>query len=150
MHDLASMPAPRAEHDLTACVCNKTRIAARVVTRIYDDALRPVRLRATQFALLVGLGDEGAMSIAALAKLMAMDRSTLTRNLRPLETGGLVTRGDEGWRRSRSVEITAKGRARLQQGLPLWRSAQSEMMRKLGPSSWSRVQAGLDLVAGLG
>jgi len=144
------MSAPKAEHDLTACVCNKTRIAARVVTRVYDDALRPVHLRATQFALLVALGDEGAMSIAALAKLMAMDRSTLTRNLRPLETGGLVARGDEGWRRSKGVELTAKGRARLQQGVPLWRSAQSEMMRKLGPSSWSRVQAGLDLLAGLG
>ena len=144
------MSAPRAEHDLTACVCNKTRIAARVITRIYDEALRPARLRATQFALLVVLGQDGAMSIAALAKLTAMDRSTLTRNLRPLETGGLVARGDEGWRRSKSVEITAKGRVRLRQGLPLWRSAQSEMMRRLGPSSWSRVQAGLDLLAGIG
>jgi len=144
------MSARRAEHDLNACVCNKARMAARVVTRIYDEALRPVRLRATQFALLVALGSDGAMSIAALAKLMAMDPSTLTRNLRPLETGGLVARGEEGWRRSKSVEITAKGRARLQQGLPLWRSAQSEVLRKLGPSSWSRVQAGLDLLAGIG
>jgi DNA-binding MarR family transcriptional regulator len=144
------MPARRAEHDLNACVCNKARMAARVVTRIYDEALKPVRLRATQFALLVALGIDGAMSIAALAKLMAMDRSTLTRNLRPLETGGLVARGDEGWRRSKRVEITAKGRAQLQQGLPLWRSAQSEVLRKLGPSSWSRVQAGLDLLAGIG
>ena len=144
------MSARRAEHDLNACVCNKARMAARVVTRSYDEALRPVRLRATQFALLVALGSDGAMSIAALAKLMAMDPSTLTRNLRPLETGGLVARGEEGWRRSKSVEITAKGRARLQQGLPLWRSAQSEVLRKLGPSSWSRVQAGLDLLAGIG
>src|SRR5262245_39521938 len=136
--------------DLSACVCNKTRTAARVVTRLYDEALRPVQLRATQFALLVSLGDGGAMSIAALAKLMAMDRSTLTRNLRPLETGGLVALGDEGWRRSRSVGITAKGRARLRQGLPLWESAQSEVLRRLGPSNWSRVQAGLDLLAGMG
>jgi DNA-binding MarR family transcriptional regulator len=144
------MSAPRAEHDLNACVCNKTRMAARVVTRIYDEALRPARLRATQFALLVALGIDGAMSIAALARLMAMDRSTLTRNLRPLETGGFVARGDEGWRRSKSVEITAKGRARLREGLPLWRSAQSEVLRRLGPSNWSRVQAGLDLLAGIG
>ena len=144
------MSARRAEHDLNACVCNKARMAARVVTRIYDEALRPVRLRATQFALLVALGSDGAMSIAALAKLMAMDRSTLTRNLRPLETGGLVERGDEGWRRSRSVEITAKGRVRLRQGLPLWRSAQTQVLRRLGPSNWSRVQTGLDLLAGIG
>ena len=145
------MSIPIHKHDdLRACVCNKTRTAARVVTRLYDEALRPARLRATQFALLVALGDDGAMSIAALAKLMAMDRSTLTRNLRPLETGGLVARGDERWRRSRSVEITAKGRARLRQGLLLWESAQSEVMRRLGPSNWSHVQTGLDLLAGIG
>jgi len=144
-----SAPVPRHD-DLRACVCNKTRTATRVVTRIYDEALRPARLRATQFALLVALGDDGAMSIAALAKLMAMDRSTLTRNLRPLEAGGLVARGDEGWRRSRSVAITAKGRARLRQGLPLWEAAQSEVLRRLGPSNWSRVQTGLDLLAAIG
>jgi DNA-binding MarR family transcriptional regulator len=142
-------PMP-AHDDLRACVCNKTRTAARVVTRIYDEALRPVRLRASQFALLVALGDDGAMSIAALAKLMAMDRSTLTRNLHPLETDGFVARGDEGWRRSKSVEITAKGRARLRQGLPLWETAQREVLRRLGPSNWSRVQTGLDLLAGIG
>ena len=145
------MSIPIHKHDdLRACVCNKTRTAARVVTRLYDEALRPVRLRATQFALLVALGDEGAMSIAALAKLMAMDRSTLTRNLRPLETGGLVARGDEGWRRSKSVEITAKGRGQLRQGLPFWESAQSEVLRRLGPANWSRVQTGLELLAGIG
>ena len=136
--------------DLRACVCNKTRTAARVVTRLYDEALRPVRLRATQFALLVALGDDGAMSIAELAKMMAMDRSTLTRNLRPLETEGLVVLGDEGWRRRRSLEITSKGRARLRQGLPLWESVQGEVLRRLGPSNWSRVQTGLDLLVGIG
>ena len=145
----SSVPVPRHD-DPGACVCNKTRTASRVVTRLYDEALRPIGLRATQFALLVTLGDEGAMSIAALAKLMAMDRSTLTRNLDPLETEGLVARGDEAWRRSRSVDITAKGRARLRQGLPLWESAQSEMLRRLGPSNWARVQTGLDLLAGIG
>lgn len=135
--------------DLSACICNKTRTAARVVTRLYDEALRPIHLRTTQFALLAALGDEGAMSIAALAKLMAMDRSTLTRNLRPLETQGLVALGDEGWRRSRSIEITAKGRARLRQGLPHWESAQREVLSRLGASNWSRVQADLDLLVGI-
>jgi DNA-binding MarR family transcriptional regulator len=144
------MPAARPEHAIDACVCNKARMAARVVTRIYDEALRPTGLRANQFAVLVALGTDGAMSIAALAKAMAMDRSTLTRNLLPLEAARLVTRGDEGWRRSKSVDITAKGRARLRDGLPLWQAAQSELFRKLGPASWSRVQAGLDLIAGLG
>ena len=144
------MPVVTARHVTKACACHKTRIAARVLTRLYDGALRPARLRATQFAVLVALAVDGAMSITLLAKQLAMDRSTLTRNLRPLETGGLVTRGDEGWRRSRTVEITAKGRARLRKGLPLWHSAQGALSRKLGPSNWSRVQTGLDLLVGLG
>ena len=144
------MPVVTARHVAKACACHKTRMAARALTRLYDGALRPARLRATQFAVLVALGVDGAMSITVLAKLMGMDRSTLTRNLRPLERGGLVARGDEGWRRSRTVEITTKGRARLRKGLPLWQSAQRALLRKLGPANWSRVQTGLDLLVGIG
>jgi len=88
------------------------------VTRAYDDALRPVGLRATQLAVLIAVGIEGAVSITALAKLMGMDRSTLTRNLRPLEREGLVAVGLEGWRRSRTLEITNNGRTRLREALP--------------------------------
>ena len=72
------------------------------------------------------------MSITALAKFMGMDRSTLTRNLRPLEKEGLITLGDEGWRRSRTLEITKAGRSRLREALPLWSSAQRTLKRKLG------------------
>lgn len=134
---------------LKACACHKTRMAARALTRLYDEALKPARLRGTQFAVLVALAIDGALSIAALAKLMGMDRSTLTRNLRPLEKGGLAVRGEEGWRRSRTIGITAKGRARLRQGLPLWQSAQSGLRERLGPSNWARVQTALDILVGM-
>jgi DNA-binding MarR family transcriptional regulator len=79
------------------------RTAARAVTRAYDEALRPVGLRATQLSVLLAVAAEDPMSITALAKFMGMERSTLTRNLRPLEKEGLVTLGDEGWRRSNSA-----------------------------------------------
>ena len=88
------------------CACQKVRTAARAVTRAYDEALRPVGLRATQLAVLVAVAMDDAISITALAKFMGMDRSTLTRNLRPLEKEGLVRLGMEGWRRSRTLEIT--------------------------------------------
>jgi DNA-binding MarR family transcriptional regulator len=127
------------------CACHKVRMAARAVTRAYDAALRPARLRTSQLAVLVAIdNNDGAISIVALAKIMVMDRSTLTRNLRPLEKEGLVTIGLEGWRRSRALEITEQGRSRLQEALPLWRRAQYALRRRLGDRSWADVHDCLD------
>lgn len=129
---------------LENCACHKVRIAARAVTRAYDEALRPVGLRATQLSVLVAAAADDALSITALAKFMGMDRSTLTRNLRPLESEGLIAVGLEGWRRSRALEITAKGRSRMQEALPLWRKAQQALRRKLGDKTWDVIHNNLD------
>jgi len=129
---------------LESCACHKVRIAARAVTRAYDEALRPVGLRATQLSVLVAAAADDALSITALARFMGMDRSTLTRNLRPLESDGLIALGLEGWRRSRALEITAKGRSRMQQALPLWRKAQQALRRKLGDKTWDVIHNNLD------
>ena len=126
------------------CVCHRTRMAARAVTRLYDDTLRPVGLRATQLAVLVAVGGDNVVSITALAKFMGMDRSTLTRNLTPLERDGLIRVGNEGWRRSRTVEITKKGRSRLREALPLWEEAQETLRRELGLRRWAVIRADLD------
>ena len=99
------------------CVCQKVRAAARSVTSAYDEALRPVRLRATQLAVLAAVGVDGSVSISALADQLGMDRTTLSRNLGPLKKGGLVDVGAEGWRRSRTLEITKKGRSRLREAV---------------------------------
>jgi len=128
-----------------SCACHKVRMAARAVTRAYDDALRPARLRASQLAVLVAINNnDGAISITAFAKIMGMDRSTLTRNLGPLEQEGLVTVGLEGWRRSRSLEITKKGQSRLREALPYWEQAQETLRRNLGDQNWGSVQDSLD------
>ena len=129
---------------LDSCACHRVRTAARAVTRAYDDALRPVGLRATQLSVLVAAAADDALSITALAKLMGMDRSTLARNLRPLETEGLIAVGDEGWRRSRALTITKKGRSRLQEALPLWEKAQQALQRKLGDRRWDLIRRDLD------
>ena len=125
-------------------VCHRTRIATRAVTRLYDDTLRSVGLRATQLAVLVAVGNDNVVSITALAKFMGMDRSTLTRNLTPLERDGFIRVGNEGWRRSRTVEITKKGRSRLREALPLWKKAQETLRRKLGLRRWAVIRADLD------
>ena len=129
---------------LEHCLCNRTRMASRAVTRLYDEMLRPVGLRATQLAVLVAVGSREAVSITALAKIMGMDRSTLTRNLAPLKREGLIRVGNEGWRRSRTVEITKTGRARLREASSLWEDAQNALRRKLGVRKWAVIRADLD------
>lgn len=131
---------------IETCACHRIRMAARAVTRRYDEALRPVGLRATQVSLLAAVALEGAMSIRSLAAAVGMDRSTLTRNLAPLERDGLLVVGSEGWRRSRTLAITARGRARLQRALPLWEKAQARLKRELGARRWDGIQTSLDHV----
>jgi DNA-binding MarR family transcriptional regulator len=129
---------------LESCACHRVRTAARAVTRAYDEALRPVGLRATQLSVLVAVAADDALSITALARLMGMDRSTLTRNLGPLETEGLIALGLEGWRRSRILEITRKGRTRLREALPLWDKAQQALRTRLGDRRWDLIRKDLD------
>jgi DNA-binding MarR family transcriptional regulator len=91
-----------------SCMCHRTRMATRALTRLYDDSLRSVGLRATQLAVLVGVGGDDVVSITALAKFMGMDRSTLTRNLAPLEREGLIRVGNEGWRRRAWLKLQTR------------------------------------------
>lgn len=127
---------------IETCACHRIRMAARAVTRSYDEALRPAGLRATQLSLLAAVAAGGALSIRALAAQLGMDRSTLARNLAPLEREGLLAVGEEGWRRSRTLAITARGRARLRAAAPLWEKAQWRLRREMG-RRWSAVQKSL-------
>ena len=146
----ASCHAYTRDMDLTAlindCVCLKVRTAARAVTRVYDDALRPVGLRATQLSALVAVAASEAVSIAALSRLLGMDRSTLTRNLRPLEEKGLVALGPEGHHRSRTLSITSKGEQLVRKALPLWEKTQGRLRDELKKPHWTNFHAELDHV----
>lgn len=138
-HDMAT-----DEREILAeCACHNVRMAARNVTRTYDEVLRPTGLRATQLAVLLAVSLGEAPSIAALADFMQMDRSTLTRNLQPLEENGLVALGAEGRYRARPLNITEKGRARLRDALPLWRQAQEALKKRIGPGVWRGVHESL-------
>jgi DNA-binding MarR family transcriptional regulator len=106
--------------------------------------LRSTGLRATQLAVLVAVDRDEAFSITTLAKFISMDRSTLTRNLAPLEREGLIRVGREGWRRSRTVEMTNKGRSRLREALPFWENAQETLRQKLGSRKWPVIMADLN------
>ena len=149
MHDMASESSisPLAQSLLDTCLCHNARMASRVITRAYDEALRPTGLRATQVAVLAAVGARGALSIKSLANSLEMERTTLTRNLRPLEEQGHVAIAPEGRHRSRVLTLTKSGQAALLKALPLWQAAQRSAMRQLGDQRWPAVQrAFADLV----
>jgi DNA-binding MarR family transcriptional regulator len=129
-------------------MCHKTRMAARAITRTYDDALRSTGLRATQLSVLAAVGARGALSIQSLADSLEMDRTTLTRNLRPLEDRGYVLLAPERRHRSRVLTLTDAGHAVLMEALPLWEQAQRRIKRRLGAERWPAVQEALaELIA---
>jgi DNA-binding MarR family transcriptional regulator len=123
-------------------------MAARVVTRAYDDALRPTGLRATQVSVLAAVAAHGALSIKSLADALQMERTTLTRNLRPLEERGYVALAPERRYRSRVLTLTASGRAALLAALPRWEEAQRTIKKSLGRQRWPEVQEALGALIG--
>jgi DNA-binding MarR family transcriptional regulator len=103
------------------CLCLHVQRAARALARRFDDALRPVGLTSGQFSLLMSLNRPDPPGIAAVAALLAMDRTTLTAAFKPLRRRRLIAvRSDPADRRSRQVSLTAKGRAILLRAVPVW------------------------------
>lgn len=131
------------------CTCFGLRKAARAVTQMYDQALKPSGLRGTQFSLLVAARRAGPRGIGELAELLVMDRTTLTRNLKPLLDQGLLERIEGADRRRRAVAITARGRAALARALPYWREAQASLAGSLGRARWRRLLGDLRDTANL-
>jgi DNA-binding MarR family transcriptional regulator len=120
-----------------------------VVTRAYDEALRPARVNASQLAILAAVDVDDATSIAALSKRLAMDRTTLSRNLRPLERARWIRLGPEAWRRSKTVHVTGEGRQRLTAAKSLWEQAQTSFLKRVGRTEWKRVEADLKGITAL-
>lgn len=127
-----------AQAVLDRCLCKRTRAAARAITRFYDEELRSTGLRPSQVEVLVTVAARGEPSISALADELVMDRTTLTRNLRPLEQRHLVAVAAEG--RSRLVKLTPAGEAMLAEAVDHWERAQSAIERRLGQSGIASVR----------
>jgi DNA-binding MarR family transcriptional regulator len=131
------------------CACLQLRRAARLVTQWYDEALRPSGVRATQFTLLVAIRLMSPAPITELAKVMGMDRTTLTRNLKPLETNGWIQVQTGQDRRVRAVTLTEPGQEALDRALPLWKSVQARVVEGLGAEKWCQLAALLQETATL-
>lgn len=126
------------------CVCFNLRKASRAITQIYEEALQPAGIRGTQYSLLVGISLGGAAGVGALAEGLATDRTTITRNLRPLVDGGFIEMVPGPDRRRRVVRLTRKGRATLKMAYPLWVGAQRRVMRELGEERFAVLKSVVD------
>lgn len=142
-------PTPRDPADVAACTFANLRKATRAVTQFYEAALTPLELTATQFTLLATLERRGALRLTDLAEALVMDRTTLTRNLKPLTERGLVVVGADEDRRVRRLTVSKRGGALLKQATPLWRDAQRHLVDGLGNDRWATLLDELDATVDL-
>jgi DNA-binding MarR family transcriptional regulator len=127
-----------------SCLCLHARRAARALSRRFDEAFRPLGLTNGQFSLMMSLNRPQAPSIGQVSALLAMDRTTLTANLKPLVRRGLMTvRPDEADRRSRRLALTPEGRKLLAAAVPVWKRTHAALERLLGRSEPNRLRADL-------
>jgi DNA-binding MarR family transcriptional regulator len=127
-----------------ACLCLHVQRAARALARRFDQVLQPADLTSGQFSLLMSLNRPEPPALGSVAALLAMDRTTLTANLKPLERRGLLKVSvDKEDRRSRRLIITAAGRALLRKAYPLWKQAHVEIEFLVSPGSLDELRNAL-------
>ena len=144
--------------DVVNCSCAALRRASRAASQHYDAAFQPLGLKATQFTLLASLARRGATSPASglalsrLADLLVVERTTLTRNLKPMESRGLIEITPDEDRRRKRISITKAGERLFEDALPLWTEAQAGFLKSLGDARWKRMakDLGFAVTAGLG
>ena len=138
------------ELDMSAmenCVCFNLRWVTRKVTQFFDAEMRRHGIRPTQGTILAALNARDSWSMAELSDWLGMDRTTLVRNLRPLQRDGLVQAAGGGRGGRVELSITATGRKKIEECLPAWRSAQSAAVKTLGEQRWSAILSDLETAA---
>lgn len=139
MHDYLSV----MDDDLSQCLVLNTRMAARAVTRRYDRALRPFGITAAQFSILTSMVARPERSVTDMARSIAIDRTTLSRNLDLLVRKGLVSGHEADKGNGRLVALTNEGNDLVRELLPQWRQAQAEMRELLVAPDLKAVVASL-------
>jgi DNA-binding MarR family transcriptional regulator len=148
------MPTPAVPFETTRhvrehCLCLAAQSAARTLARLFDEALRPVGITSGQFSLLMSLNSPEPPTLGAISSVLAMDRTTLTANLKPLERRGLVTSiVDADDRRVRRLGLSKSGRAALRAALPIWKKSHAQLDARLDQAAGAEaLRAGLRALA---
>jgi DNA-binding MarR family transcriptional regulator len=124
-----------AESTSAACISTRIRQLSRIITRVYDDALRPLGITASQFTLLTQLAQQDGITAVEIGHTLDIEKSTLSRNLKRLLALGHLTMDPPAGRRGRGLHLTPKGEMVIQQGFPVWRDAQTRTIGVMGPES---------------
>lgn len=146
---LTELDLERCAQAAANCACFNLRKASRAVTQLFDEVLQPTGLRSTQLVILLAAALFERASVSHLARELVMDRSTLTRNLRPLISAGLLDLSAGKDAREKQVNLTAEGRKSLAKALPIWAAAQQRFVDHVGASRWQELHAGLTRVSAL-
>ena len=118
------------------CMCASLRRSSRAITQLYDQELRPLRLRATQFTILQVLSRVGEVSQGELGQILAMDGTTLTRTLEIMDRHGWISKRRGKDRRERLLGLAKAGQERFQRAIPAWEKAQAQLRHRLGSKRW--------------
>jgi MarR family transcriptional regulator, organic hydroperoxide resistance regulator len=131
------------------CLCAVIRKTGRVLTRKYDDYLKASGVKVTQFSMLANIARNPGITVSGLAKMLFMDQTTVTRNLRVLEKSGYIHIGTEAIDyRIKRILVSDIGTAKLDEARPLWEKAQLDMDRVLGRKSIGRLLKSLSKITG--
>jgi DNA-binding MarR family transcriptional regulator len=142
------LSAEITRHVRDTCLCLHVQRAARALARRFDEALKPLQLTHGQFSLLMSLNRPEPPTIGSVARLLAMDRTTLTANLKPLERRGLVSVVvDPDDKRSRRLVLSPSGRALLTAAFPVWRKAHAAAEALIGRSDPDSLRADLQALS---
>ena len=129
------------------CVCFNLRRVTRAVTQFFDAEMRRHGIRPTQATILLALNAKESWTMAELSDCLGLERTTLVRNLQPLQRDGL-SQAIGGGRGGRvELSITAKGRKKIKESQQAWRSAQSTAVKTLGEQRWSAILSDLETAA---
>jgi DNA-binding MarR family transcriptional regulator len=121
-------------------MCSSFRRAARSLTHVYEEALRPLGLRATQFTVLLVLAQAGEVSQGRLGEMLAMDSTSLTRTLAIMLRQGWIAERRGADRRERRLSLSDSGKAQLNHALPVWEEVQTRVRDRLGKQAWTALQ----------
>jgi len=136
----------RSVNNISNCTNMKLRKATRLVTQAYDVAMQSAGIKSTQFTLLATVNALGSPAITKLAEVMVMDRTTLSRNLKPLINKELVIVGSEQDQRIRKISLTPEGKILVSEAMPQWQQIQDTIVSRMGEEKWSQFLVGLELV----
>ena len=124
-----------AEETSSGCLATRVRQLSRIVTRMYDDALRPLGITASQFTLLTQLGQQDGITAVEIGYTLDIEKSTLSRNLKRLLVLELIEMDPPAGRRGRGLHLTPKGQVAIKEAYPVWNEAQKRAQLLLGKES---------------